>query len=726
MVMSDEQKLEENYLKEVYDELTASHEELSNKVKKSTEEGRSALQTIDEDVRLNHDNISDNLETYAMLEMKNREIDQMNIRIKTAEIELKKVTSLLDSPYFGKINVDFLDEEPAMDFYIGISNFTNKDGEIRIYDWRSPVSELFYNNKLGSSTYIANGNSIHVSINNRRQFIIEEDRLIKFFDTSIAIQDDILLEALERDSQSLMRDITSTIQKEQNVIIRDTENPIILVNGIAGSGKTSTIMQRIAYLLYLLQKKITSDDILILSPNHQFIQYVSDVLPSLGEKNPLNLTMIQFVQKYSNIPLNLEEEEQYFSRINKNKVDEQTKILREKKFVDYLRGSDELLLSNLDFFKEIRFKGKVIITKEKILEIYHSTPDYPQLIDKLQATKKRLSSYWESQLTTQAKSKRIQSQILSLTEDVQKKYFGELIADDSEAGVIRYGRTLLRKKYQRITKAIQQIQWIDNQKMLYLIYSAYTEKNDYSSADQKSLDEAVILMMISQIFIEKINLPKMNFVLIDEVQDYTPAQLSLLIDLFPHTAFTMVGDENQAIFNSSIDFTNIIRLFKEKNQDVKQYNLLSSYRSSGAITKTFRQLVTNDEKMEIIPIRPDGDQPKLFKFTQQTDLLSILEGIFSELSGSLTIITKSEAEAKEVAGLMKKNFIEGNNQFQVLPISLSKGLEFDQVLIYDVSSSNYHTDRDKKILYTSISRAMQKLFITYKGEKSPFISEFSE
>lgn len=719
--MSNDKALETSYLQEVYGELVDTKRELSEMLESATTEGLLALKAMGEDIRLNHDNISDNLDTFATLEMKNREIDQMNIRLRSAEAELKKVKTLLNVPYFGKVNINFLDEDPSSDFYIGVSSFTNKEGTTRIYDWRSPISELFYNNELGKSSYSVNNNTIAVEINKRRQFIIDKDQLIKFFDTSIAIQDDLLLEALERDSLSHMRDITSTIQKEQNVIIRDTSSPVILVNGIAGSGKTSTIMQRVAYLLYLLQQKITSDNILILSPNHRFIDYVSDVLPSLGEKNPLNLTLLQFVQNH--LTIQMEEEATYFSRIIKQEVDLQTKQLREKPFIDFIKHSDQLLIAEPDFFKDIVHNQKIIISKKKMLEIYQSTPDYPCLIDKIQATKKRLNSYWESHLMNQAKSRRIQDQILSLTEDAQQKYFGKLLSNDSEATISRYGKILLKKKYRQVTKKIEENKWIDAQKIVEDLYERFSgQKFTPHFEGKRTLDEGVILLTVQHTFIEKINLPKMNFVLIDEVQDYNYAQLSLLLDLFPKTEFTLVGDENQAIFNSTIAFQSIEHLFNKHGHNVKRYDLLSSYRSSGAITKVFRELAENNEKMTIVPIRPDGNQPQILEFCKVEDFLNIVTKIvIDQKVVPLTIITKSEEEAKELSILLEKTPLLESSNIRVQSISLSKGLEFDHVLIYDVSKEKYFSKRDKRILYTSISRAMQNLYITYRGEISPFI-----
>ena len=268
--------LEEHHLSFVHQKLVTRKNTLRSFLDKSYGSHLKDLQTMGTDIRLNFDNLSDSLETYAAIESKNREIDQMNLSLQTAEKELATIERLLKSPYFGKIVVDFLDGESAESFYIGINGFADEESHNLIYDWRSPIAELFYNNTLGDSSYQVNGHMIAVSIENRRQLIVAYDKLIRFFDTSIAIQDDVLLDALEKNDGEKMRDITASIQKEQNSVIRDQSSQTLLVNGVAGSGKTSVIMQRVAYLLYQYRSQITSDNVLILSPNQKFIHYISE------------------------------------------------------------------------------------------------------------------------------------------------------------------------------------------------------------------------------------------------------------------------------------------------------------------------------------------------------------------------------------------------------------------------------------------------------------------
>lgn len=706
-MVNTQKQLEEAYLKNVYQKLIDKRNELRESMDTAKVEGNQSLKEMAGELRLNFDSYLDNLDTFSMIEMKNRETDQMNIKQKNAENQLAKIERLLKSPYFGKVVVDFLDNEPKESFYNGTANFTDDADENLVYDWRSPIAELFYNNMIGPSSYTVRQNKIDTVIKERRQFILERDRLVKFFDTSVAIQDDVLLEVLGQDETNEMKAITATIQSEQNTIIRDVKSQNILVNGVAGSGKTSAIMQRIAYLLYLYRDTMTSDDLLILSPNHRFIDYISNVLPSLGERNPLNLTILQLVSQLS--AEEIEGEEAYFKRITKENVSEQAEHLRSKEYIDDLKRSDPLFLDHPDFIRGLTKNGKTVLSKKTIEKIYEKVPAHPKLIDRLQATKKALMSEWKNHLLKQAKSPAVQNQVLSLTEDRQLKLFGELISDDSEQSIAVYARKLLQKNYRKITRQIEEMAWVDEHRLFERIY----EKR-YGSAyvwqHTRTVDEAVILLAIHHLLVEKVNVPAFRYLLIDEVQDYTLAQLGLLIELFPKTHFTLVGDENQVIFNSSTTFADIMRCFDDYHLPIHRYDLRNSYRSSGAITELFKTYAVDQEKIDIVSIRPQGKEPEYRSFRSSEELLEILAEILASLKGEkAAIITQTEEETQTLQESIKKSSY-GLENCQIIPLSLAKGLEFDHVILYP-----FENDRDeqrrRRQMYTAISRGMKSIVV---------------
>lgn len=704
-MVNTQKQLEEAYLKNVYQKLIDKKNELRESMDTAKIEGNQSLKEMAGELRLNFDSYLDNLDTFSMIEMKNREIDQMNIKQKNAENQLAKIERLLKSPYFGKVVVDFLDNEPKESFYIGTANFTDDADENLVYDWRSPIAELFYNNMIGPSSYTVRQNKIDTVIKERRQFLLERDRLVKFFDTSVAIQDDVLLEVLGQDETNEMKAITATIQSEQNTIIRDVKSQNILVNGVAGSGKTSAIMQRIAYLFYLYRDTMTSDDLLILSPNHRFIDYISNVLSSLGERNPLNLTIIQLVSQLS--AEEIEGEEAYFKRITGENVSEQTERLRSKKFIDNLKQSDPLFLDHPNFIRGLTKNGKTVLSKKTIEKIYEKVPAHPKLIDRLQATKKALMSEWKNHLLKQAKSPAVQNQVLSLTEDRQLELFGKLISDDSEQSIAAYARKLLQKKYRKITRQIEEMAWVDEHQLFERIYEK-RYGSAYAWQPTRTVDEAVIILAIRHLLVEKVNVPAFRYLLIDEVQDYTLAQLGLLIELFPKTHFTLVGDENQAIFNSSTTFADIMRCFDDYHLPIHRYDLRNSYRSSGAITELFKTYAMDQEKIDIVSIRPQGKEPEYRSFRSSEELLKILAEILVSLKGEkAAVITQTEEETQTLQESIKKNSY-GLENCQIIPLSLAKGLEFDHVILYPFENDG-DEQRRRRQMYTAISRGMKSI-----------------
>lgn len=706
-MVNTQKQLEEAYLKNVYQKLIDKKNELRESMDTAKIEGNQSLKEMAGELRLNFDSYLDNLDTFSMIEMKNREIDQMNIKQKNAENQLAKIERLLKSPYFGKVVVDFLDNEPKESFYIGTANFTDDADENLVYDWRSPIAELFYNNMIGPSSYTVRQNKIDTVIKERRQFLLERDRLVKFFDTSVAIQDDVLLEVLGQDETNEMKAITATIQSEQNTIIRDVKSQNILVNGVAGSGKTSAIMQRIAYLLYLYRDTMTSDDLLILSPNHRFIDYISNVLPSLGERNPLNLTIIQLVSQLS--AEEIEGEEAYFKRITGENVSEQTERLRSKKFIDNLKQSDPLFLDHPNFIRGLTKNGKTVLSKKTIEKIYEKVSAHPKLIDRLQATKKALMSEWKNHLLKQAKSPAVQNQVLSLTEDRQLELFGKLISDDSEQSIVAYARKLLQKKYRKITRQIEEMAWVDEHQLFERIYEK-RYGSAYAWQPTRTVDEAVIILAIRHLLVEKVNVPAFRYLLIDEVQDYTLAQLGLLIELFPKTHFTLVGDENQAIFNSSTTFADIMRCFDDYHLPIHRYDLRNSYRSSGAITELFKTYAVDQEKIDIVSIRPQGKEPEYRSFRSSEELLKILAEILVSLKGEkAAVITQTEEETQTLQESIKKNSY-GLENCQIIPLSLAKGLEFDHVILYPFENDG-DEQRRRRQMYTAISRGMKSIVV---------------
>lgn len=707
-------KAEKKHLADTYQQLLTRKTVLNSFLTEGRKKDRLAMQSIGEEIRLNFDNFADRLDTFAAIESKNREIDQMNAALQSAERELAAIDRLLDSPYFGKISLQFEDEETIEDFYIGINGFVNENKEGLIYDWRSPIAELFYAKRLGPVSYQVNNQTISAVLEQRRQFIIEKDQLKQAFDTSVAIQDDVLLAALEANNSQKMQDITASIQHEQNVIIRDLAHKNLLVNGVAGSGKTSAVMQRIAFLLYHFREEMTAENVLILSPNSRFIDYISQVLPSLGEKNPLTLTMRQFCQAFPSV--DLESEEAYFDRIQQA-PSEAIELLRSADFSRFLQSLSKQLPEELVLqFKPIKRKNVVLFSEETIDTFFQETPKQTPLRDRIQAVKKKLAYAWEERLQKNALAANVHDQVRSLTEDEQRSLLGTVLKDDSEKTIQKAALRLLKKKYAKVTKQINDLTWFDTKQLLADSADYFTHGQITLTQTTDSLDYTVCLLLIRHLVAEKQPVPALRYLFIDEVQDYTPAQLQFLLCLFPMTAFTLVGDQQQAIFTSAITVSEIQTIFQQQAKSLEMYQLTTSYRSSGVITRLFAQMLPKETNLKISAVRPAGKLPQFYANLTDVALVDIVK----ELKQPVTIITKDSRSSEELKQFFDKQAVSFHGT--VLPIHLAKGLEFKQVLLYDVSAENYHTDQDQRILYTAISRAMEELMVTSKTTFSPFLT----
>jgi DNA helicase-2/ATP-dependent DNA helicase PcrA len=700
-------KAEKKHLADTYQQLLTRKTVLNSFLTEGRKKDRLAMQSIGEEIRLNFDNFADRLDTFAAIESKNREIDQMNAALQSAERELAAIDRLLDSPYFGKISLQFEDEETIEDFYIGINGFVNENKEGLIYDWRSPIAELFYAKRLGPVSYQVNNQTISAVLEQRRQFIIEKDQLKQAFDTSVAIQDEVLLAALEANN-------SQKIQHEQNVIIRDLAHKNLLVNGVAGSGKTSAVMQRIAFLLYHFREEMTAENVLILSPNSRFIDYISQVLPSLGEKNPLTLTMRQFCQAFPSV--DLESEEAYFDRIQQA-PSEAIELLRSADFSRFLQSLSKQLPEELVLqFKPIKRKNVVLFSEETIDTFFQETPKQAPLRDRIQAVKKKLAYAWEERLQKNALAANVHDQVRSLTEDEQRSLLGTVLKDDSEKTIQKAALRLLKKKYAKVTKQINDLTWFDTKQLLADSADYFTHGQITLTQTTDSLDYTVCLLLIRHLVAEKQPVPALRYLFIDEVQDYTPAQLQFLLCLFPMTAFTLVGDQQQAIFTSAITVSEIQTIFQQQAKSLETYQLTTSYRSSGVITRLFAQMLPKETNLNISAVRPAGKLPQFYANLTDVALVDIVK----ELKQPVTIITKDSRSSEELKQFFDKQAVSFHGT--VLPIHLAKGLEFKQVLLYDVSAENYHTDQDQRILYTAISRAMEELMVTSKRTFSPFLT----
>ncbi|MBR3234878.1 MAG: DNA helicase, partial [Atopobiaceae bacterium] len=289
---------EQHHLSETYATLIDMRDRLSEELEVKHKGIAQDLIDMSEEVSLDFVGADETMETLAAIETLNSVIDTYNQYHDYTVDKVRRILLLLMQPYFAKVRLQMRPGRPARDVYIGAAGVTDDNKRPLIVDWRSPVAETYYNQEMGETSYTVDGKVRTVQLELRRQFDITRDKLNMYFDTTVAIQDSLLLGALKRHHTEKLQAITATIQREQNQVIRHDDVPALLVNGIAGSGKTSVMLQRIAFLLYRQRETLSPSQVYLFTPNSVFESYIDHVLPSLGEANPQTFTWSSFMRTH--------------------------------------------------------------------------------------------------------------------------------------------------------------------------------------------------------------------------------------------------------------------------------------------------------------------------------------------------------------------------------------------------------------------------------------------
>lgn len=656
-----------------------------------------------------------------------------------------KYEKMILSPYFGRIDFIETGDEKAEKYYIGISNLVNDDNEILVYDWRAPVSSMYYDYEIGTAGYTCPEGFISGNVTLKRQYKISNGKIEYMFDSNLKIDDEILQEILSKSTDNRMKAIVTTIQREQNKAIRNEEYKNLIVQGPAGSGKTSIALHRVAYLLYKYRDKITAKNIIIFSPNEIFNDYISNVLPQLGEENMYQTTFMEYMHKALGDEF---KKENYYDMMeyilnSKGKPTYQNRIKNIKfkssiEFVDILKKFITYIEKKDRNFTDIAFRGKLIISSKDLKELYYK--DYFHL-----PLKRRLL--------------KLRERILFLLEPFEKERIRETEKELEESNsnlskieIARKSITIVKDELKDIYSKIDRITKFD----LVDIYMELFEKLELfaGSSDVKNyereIDEAksytIENIKARQLFYEDQppllylkealgDIPKtsdIKYVIIDEAQDYTPLQYEIFNQLFNHANIIMLGDLNQSInpFMNVGDYKNISHIFTQGNTCIM--NLSKSYRSTMEITGFSRMLLNKEVADETVARH--GDKPVVHGFPDEEAIkIKILEdiGIFKDKGyKSVGIITRTKKEADEVYGFLKnkakvKSIVRDDDEYingtVVIPSYLAKGLEFDVVIIYNAGNENYNCEEEKLLLYTACTRALHILHVYYSGKCTPLL-----
>lgn len=600
----------------------------------------------------------------------------------------KRLTKILAIPYFGRI--DFLEKKEnskVMPIYIGIHTFYDPESRATlIHDWRAPVSSMFYDHELGEAGYRSPSGEIKGVISLKRQYRIRGGKMEFMIESALTVHDDILQKELSSNADDKMKNIVATIQREQNRIIRNEDIRTLIIQGVAGSGKTSIALHRIAYLLYTFRDSISSKDILIISPNKVFSDYISNVLPELGEETVPETSM-----------------EQILSGVLEHKYKYQT----------YFGLVNELLEKpSSSLINRIAYKASFGFISELDKFILHIENTY------FKAADVKLTKY----ITIPAPF--IEEQYLRFNRypirrrfDAMADYMLDMLKIQYAFTVTTAGRNLLKKEIRLMFAGNNDIQvykdffkWTNNPGMFKMRKGHTLEYSDLAP-----------LAYLHLALEGNGNQPfRVKHLLIDEMQDYSPIQYKVIQKLFPCRK-TVLGDAGQSVNPYGSSTAETIQKSLTASEIMK---LCKSYRSTFEITDFAQKIHPN---AELEPVARHGEKPQILQFGSAVEELSGIMGLISTYrkSGykSLGIICKTEQQARKMADMLKSyandiSFLSSQSSafvqgIVIISAHMAKGLEFDEVIIPQTDERNYRSEIDKSMLYVAVTRAMHRLTLTF-------------
>lgn len=748
------QAAEQRYLDDVVQKIRQAEKKAQSSIERAETDKRSINKQFGEEVKLNYGDYATNLETALSIHQQQQMLAERESSWQESTKRLSILRRLIGNPYFARLDFQEHGEPKRETIYIGLSSFSDKNDKFLIYDWRAPISSIYYDGKLGDVTYQTPDGEQSVNISLKRQFLIKKGQIDSMFDTAETIGDQMLLEVLGEKSSTQMKSIVTTIQKEQNKIIRNTSADLLFVQGAAGSGKTSAILQRVAYLLYRYRGNLTSSQVVMFSPNQLFNDYIENVLPELGEQNMVQMTYQQFVGR--RLPnYTIVDPTAQFEVPQTETAKKISKVKTELKFFKALQAYSRTLESHGMFFRDLKFQGKPYLTKEKIEEIYYSFNQNYHLGNRVDATKERLVQLLNNRVEPELRKSWVSKTIEGLDpEQLQAMYARadqEFSSSDAEYKYL--ARKIVTQALKPVNQGINRMRFFNiNKQYLHFLAQVpqFLDLSDYGltaaewqaglletqenfKAHAIHLDDVSPYLFLFDLMTGKRGDRRMRFVFIDEIQDYTPFQLAYLQFQFPKAKYTMLGDLNQAIFtktNSRSLLSQVQKLFDRDKTEVVQ--LTRSYRSTKPITEFTRAILKNGQKIDTF--EREGDLPNAIVRDDQDqlgeDLLAQLK-INDDRGVTTAIICKTKRESEILTKFLQSRdypvtLIRSESQrlaagTLVLPAYLAKGLEFDAVILWELSAANYPDEDDRQLVYTLASRAMHRLTMLATNQLTPLL-----
>ena len=691
--------------KEAADKKKSEIIEAKKDVRENTEHGITSLYT------------SDGFEALVELSQYINPVTDKIIDYEEEEHKILLLEKMIKSPYFARIDFKFDDEDEFEKIYIGRSSLRkNSYQEMYVYDWRSPIASIFYRFMTGEAFYDAPCGRVTGELNLKRQYEIKNGKLEYFFDSDVQIVDEFLRQLLSQNTTAKMKAIVETIQHEQDVVIRDMENDLLMVQGVAGSGKTSIALHRAAYLMYQgLQTKLSANNIMIISPNSIFEQYISNVLPELGEDNVISSVFEDIlsellngrkIQSRNDFLENLIVNSKY-KEISRNSIEFKTSSFFREILDQFLIDIPRQWIE----FEDVYYEGKCVVSRQILKDKILGRTETPLGI-KLE----QLEDYILEQIFGTGKGRGHKEEKNLIKQEIQKFIKIDIvelykILFSNEA----YFYSLLQNS--NLSQGIKSI-W------------EYTREN--LEADRLYYDDAIAIAYLYLKIYGTNKYKNIKQVVIDEAQDYYPLQYEIFNLLFSNAKFTILGDMKQTLAKKEdISFYEQIQKILNKKKS-SLIMLDKSFRCTNEILNFSLKFI--EQSSQIKSFNRNGDSPKVY-IADNSEIF--IDEIVKEIKlcqekgfQSICLICKTEKNSTYLFNKIKhkldiqliKNGSASDLQgVFILPVYMSKGLEFDAVLICDADSQNYHDEDDKNLLYVACTRALHKLSLFCENEVSPLI-----
>ena len=680
--MNATEQAEREYLEEIKEKLALAIRRGDDAVKQFSSELRQKKQYLHE-----HQSSLDDADLVAA----DQSINRMAFTGEAAVARKRRLLKLLQSPYFGRI--DFAPQGRAQaPVYIGVHSFLDEQHRQNlIYDWRAPISSLFYDYELGEASYPTPSGAVAGTIELKRQYKIRDGQLEFVLENDVNIHDDVLQRELAKSADDKMKNIVATIQRDQNAVIRNETASVMVIQGVAGSGKTSIALHRIAFLLYRYRDTIAAKDVLILSPNKVFADYISNVLPELGEEHIPELGMEELA---ADLLENCYQFQTFFEQVSallENPDSAFVERIRFKSSGDFLSQLNKYLLhveNNYFTGSELRL-GRLVVPLPFILgrfKAYHRVPMLQRFPLVAQDVRTYVRDATQRKLTGHEKA--------IIGEAIPRMFKFAQVLDFYRD----FYRWLGRPELCRV-EAGQRLEYADVFPLIYL---------------RLRLEGLTTYEHVKHL-------------VVDEMQDYTPVHYAVLSRLFSCRK-TILGDVNQTVNPYSTSSAEAIeRVFPQA--DIVR--LHRSYRSTLEIT-TFAQRITPNP--DLIPLERHGRVPEVLPFASPAEELQAVQRLVAAFRSSgrqsLGILCKTRRQAAQVQQALQDPDVQlltaESTAFKegivVTTAYLAKGLEFDEVIVPFASATVYKSEVDKGMLYVACTRAMHQLTLTHTGAITPFLA----